>query len=197
MTDVQTSAMQSTGNTTRSVEVSGRRKALASPAKRRSSNGTNDPSSKTHRGAVRPPATFADVQAEPEPTVIDNDGSALVVRELRPRQVQAANLLVQGMQGKEVAMVMKVAEETVSRWRQQPEFQALMRDLLQESVDATKLGLVSLCVESIVHLRGLVRSFDDATALKAISLILGKVGPVLGVIGTDLASTAVTRARNA
>jgi hypothetical protein len=40
--------------------------------------------------------------------------------------------------------------------------------------------------ESIDHLRGLLRAFDDATALKAITLILSKAAPVLGVIGAEL-----------
>lgn len=101
--------------------------------------------------------------------------TAVVVRELSPRHVRAATLLVQGRQGKEVAIALNVAEETISRWRHRPEFQALMRQLLQETVDATRLGIVSLCAESIDHLRGLVRSFNDDTSLKAITLVLGKV----------------------
>ena len=61
-----------------------------------------------------------------------------------------------------------------------------MHTLLQESIDSTKLGIVALCSESVEHLRGLIRSFSDATALKAITLILNKVGPVLGVVGAEL-----------
>jgi hypothetical protein len=79
-----------------------------------------------------------------------------------------------------------VSPETISRWRQQTAFQGLMHRLLQETVDAAKLGLVSLCAESILHLRGLIQSFSDDTSLKAITLVLGKVGPVLGVIGTEV-----------
>ena len=112
--------------------------------------------------------------------------TAVVVRELAPRQVRAAMLLVEGRRGTEVAKALNVAPETISRWRRRPEFQALTRELLQETVEATRLGIVSLCAESIDHLRGLVRSFNDDTSLKAITLVLGKVGPVLSVVGAEL-----------
>lgn len=115
-----------------------------------------------------------------------SESTTVVVRDLRPKQVLAASLLVQGRQGKEVAQMVGVSPETISRWRQQAGFQSLMHRLLQETVDAAKLGLVSLCAESILHLRGLIQSFNDGTSLKAITLVLGKVGPVLGVISEEV-----------
>jgi hypothetical protein len=66
-----------------------------------------------------------------------------------------------------------VSPEAISRYKAQPEFEALIRDLLEDSVDATRLGIVRLCAESIDHLRGLIRSFSEATSLKAITLVLG------------------------
>ena len=124
-------------------------------------------------------------------TAVDDMRSAPVVVEgLRPRQVIAANLLVQGRRGKDVAAALGVSAETVSRWRQRPEFQALMHRLLPETIDTTRLGIVSLCAESIEHLRGLLRSLDDATALKAITLILSRVAPVLSVIGAEIRQPA-------
>lgn len=114
---------------------------------------------------------------------------AVMVHELRPRQVRAAQMLIEGRRGKDVAAAVGVSPETVSRWKAQPEFEEFTRLLLQDSVDATRLGIVSLCAESIEHLRGLVRSFNDQTALKAITLVLGKVGPVLGVISAETATT--------
>jgi Homeodomain-like domain len=110
----------------------------------------------------------------------------VAVEGLRPRQVLAASLLVQGRRGKDVAAALGVSAETVSRWRQLPEFQALMHRLLQETIDTARLGIVALCAESIEHLRGLIRSFDDDKAMNAIALVLGKAAPVLGVIGTEL-----------
>ena len=108
-----------------------------------------------------------------------------VVAGLRPKQVLAAMMLVQGRMAKEVAGHLHVSPETVSRWRVQPAFQLLIRELLQESIDATKLGLVSLFVESIVHLRGLMNAFDDDRAIKAISLLLSKAGPVLAAMSME------------
>lgn len=121
------------------------------------------------------------------PVVNDRRKSSLVVVDgLRPRQVLAATCLVQGRRGKDVAAALGVSAKTVSRWRQLPEFQGLMHRLLQETIDTTKLGMVALYAESIEPLRGLIRSFDDGTAMKAITLVLGKVGPVLDVIGAEL-----------
>ena len=112
--------------------------------------------------------------------------SLVVVDGLRPRQVLAASLLVQGRRGKDVAGALGVSAETVSRWRQLPAFEALMHRMLLETIDTAKVGMVSLCAESVEHLRGLLHSFSDKTVLKAITLILNKVGPVLGVVGTEL-----------
>ena len=87
---------------------------------------------------------------------------------------------------KEVAQYLRVSPETVSRWRALPEFQVLIRDLLRDSIDATKLGLLSLCSESIGHLRGLIRGMDDEMALKAITLLFSKAGPVLAAMSAEV-----------
>ena len=42
----------------------------------------------------------------------------------RKESVHAATLLVQGRSGREVAMMLKVSPETISRWKATPEFQA-------------------------------------------------------------------------
>jgi hypothetical protein len=109
-----------------------------------------------------------------------------VVAGLRPKQVLAAMMLVEGRMAKDVAQYLHVSPETVSRWRSHAAFQLLMGDLLQESIDATRLGLVSLCSESILHLRGLIWALDDKTALKAISLLFSKAGPVLAAVSSEV-----------
>lgn len=169
-------------------------KSVSGPANRSGGARTGAPSLKPVGEAVAPSkalnrATNRNAAGGLIPTaneVQESSSTSIVVRELRPKQVLAATLLVQGRQGKEVAKALNVSEETISRWRHRPEFQALMRELLQETIDATRLGIVSLCAESILHLRGLIQSFSDETSLKAITLVLGKVGPVLGVIGTEM-----------
>ena len=110
-----------------------------------------------------------------------------VVAGLRPKQVLAAMKLVEGRMAKEVAWYLHVSPETVSRWRSEPAFQLLIQDLLRESIDATKLGLLSLFSESIVHLRQIMSVInDDATQLKAISLLFSKAGPVLAAISAEV-----------
>ena len=114
-------------------------------------------------------------------------GALRVVAGLRPKQVRAAMMLVEGRMAKEVAWHLHVSPETVSRWRNEPEFQLLIQDLLRESIDATKLGLLSLFSESIVHLRQIMSVInDDATQLKAISLLFSKAGPVLAAISAEV-----------
>ncbi len=71
-----------------------------------------------------------------------------------------------------------------------------MHELLQESIAATRLGLVSLFSESIVHLRGLLNAFDNETALKAISLLFTKAGPVLTAINAEVQQRPTTDLRN-
>jgi hypothetical protein len=112
--------------------------------------------------------------------------TAVVVHDLRPKQVLAATLLVQGQQGRQVAKVLNVSEETVSRWRHRPEFEALMRELLREHIDSVRLGLIALSGEAIGQLHNLINAFSDQTSLKACALVLNRVGPLLGVIGEEL-----------
>ena len=61
-----------------------------------------------------------------------------------------------------------------------------MRELLHDTVEATKFGIVSLAAESILHLRGMINGFDNRESLKAITLVMNKVAPVLGIIGNEV-----------
>jgi len=118
-----------------------------------------------------------------------NDGqasTAVVVRELAPRQVLAATMLVEGRRGRDVAKALNVSEETVSRWRHRPEFEALTRELLRQHVDAVRLGLIALTGEAIGQLHNLINGFSDRISLQACALVLNRAAPVLGSIGTEL-----------
>lgn len=186
---VHSSARSNDGDKRRTPRRRPNAKAVSRPAKRINASGTGNPSLSELGIAVEgpwDPAHDADAEHHGISTAVATTLPSVIVRDLRPKQVLAASMLVQGQQAKQVAATLGIAPETLSRWRHRPEFEALMRELLQDTVDATRLGLLSLCAESIEHLRGLVRSFSDATSLKAITLVLGKVGPVLGVIGTEL-----------
>ena len=113
-----------------------------------------------------------------------------VSRPLRPKQVRAATSLVSGQQGKDVAAMLGVAPETLSRERR-PEFKALVHELLQDTIDSARLGLVSvsLCAESVEHLKCLIRSLHDQTSLAAIALVLSKAGPMLHAIDAQRQGT--------
>jgi hypothetical protein len=101
---------------------------------------------------------------------------------LAVRQIEAATLLVNGVLGKEVAERLDIAEETVSRWRQRPEFQRLMQSLLAERLDAARMGLLALAQDSVEELRCLIHGGSDMVRLKAIELLLGTLAKTASIV---------------
>ena len=63
---------------------------------------------------------------------------------LNQNQLLAIPLVAQGVSGKNVAKKIQVTEETVSRWKKLPEFQAEVNVLLKECRDETQHKLRSL-----------------------------------------------------
>ena len=63
---------------------------------------------------------------------------------LNQNQLLAITLVAQGVSGKNVAKKIQVTEETVSRWKKLPEFQAEVNALLKECRDETQHKLRSL-----------------------------------------------------
>ena len=63
---------------------------------------------------------------------------------LNQNQLLAIPLVAQGVSGKNVAQKIQVTEETVSRWKKLPEFQAEVNALLKECRDETQHKLRSL-----------------------------------------------------
>ena len=63
---------------------------------------------------------------------------------LNENQLLAIPLVAQGVSGKNVAKKIQVTEETVSRWKKLPEFQAEVNALLKECRDETQHKLRSL-----------------------------------------------------
>ena len=63
---------------------------------------------------------------------------------LNQNQLLAIPLVAQGVSGKNVAKKIQVTEETVSRWKKLPEFQAEVNALLKECRDETQYKLRSL-----------------------------------------------------
>ena len=63
---------------------------------------------------------------------------------LNENQLLSIPLVAQGVSGKNVAKKIQVTEETVSRWKKLPEFQAEVNALLKECRDETQHKLRSL-----------------------------------------------------
>ena len=71
---------------------------------------------------------------------------------LKENQLLAIPLVAQGVSGKEIAKQLSVAEETISRWKQTPEFQAEVNAILLECRDNAKQRLRNLLTNSLVFL---------------------------------------------
>ena len=68
---------------------------------------------------------------------------------LKENQLLAIPLVAQGVSGREIAKQLSVAEETVSRWKQLPEFQAGVNAILLECRDNAKQRLRNLLTNSL------------------------------------------------
>ena len=65
-------------------------------------------------------------------------------KNLNENQLLAVHLVAQGRSGKEIAQELSVTEETVSRWKKQPAFIALVNDLLGQLRDTTQQKMRNL-----------------------------------------------------
>jgi transcriptional regulator len=65
-------------------------------------------------------------------------------KNLNENQLLAVQLVAQGRSGKEIAQELSVTEETVSRWKKQPAFIALVNDLLGQLRDTTQQKMRNL-----------------------------------------------------
>ena len=68
---------------------------------------------------------------------------------LNENQLLAIPLVAQGVSGKDIAKTLKITEETVSRWKQQPDFKAEVNQLLKECRDDTQHRLRSIVNKSL------------------------------------------------
>ena len=68
---------------------------------------------------------------------------------LKENQLLAIPLVAQGVSGREIAEQLTVTEETVSRWKQVPEFQAGVNAILLECRDNAKQRLRNLLTNSL------------------------------------------------
>ena len=68
---------------------------------------------------------------------------------LKENQLLAIPLVAQGVSGREIAEQLTVTEETVSRWKQVPEFQAGVNAILLECREIAKQRLRNLLTNSL------------------------------------------------
>ena len=68
---------------------------------------------------------------------------------LKENQLLAIPLVAQGVSGREIAEQLSVAEETISRWKQTPEFQAGVNAILLECREIAKQRLRNLLTNSL------------------------------------------------
>jgi len=70
-------------------------------------------------------------------------------KNLNENQFLAVQLVAQGKSGKEIAKELSVTEETISRWKKQPAFIALVNDLLGQLRDTMQQKMRSLVLLSL------------------------------------------------
>lgn len=88
------------------------------------------------------------------------------VKELNPQQRQAVLLLAQGMTGRETASRVGVTEETVSRWRSQPEFAASLNRCFGEAIEVVQNRLRSLAGDALGTIEEVMRDQDAPPAVR-------------------------------
>ena len=73
---------------------------------------------------------------------------------LKNNQLLAAELLASGMKAKEVALHVRVTEETISRWKQKSEFNHIINDFTQKFLNELleeQIHLFALSLDCIKH----------------------------------------------
>ena len=88
---------------------------------------------------------------------------------LNQNQLLAIPLVAQGVSGKNVAKKIQVTEETVSRWKKLPEFQAEVNALLKECRDETQHKLRSLVNTALEVIKD---ELDDKNSDQRITIAL-------------------------
>lgn len=88
---------------------------------------------------------------------------------LKENQLLAIPLVAQGVSGKDIAFRLKVAEETVSRWKKLPDFKAEVNQLLKECREETQHKLRSIVNQSLEIIKS---ELENDTSTLRINLAL-------------------------
>ena len=93
-------------------------------------------------------------------------------KNLNENQLIAVQLVAQDRSGKEIARELSVTEETVSRWKKQPEFIALVNDLLGQLRDTTQQKMRNLVLLALDILEKELFNEDNKNSLNITLKIL-------------------------
>ena len=93
-------------------------------------------------------------------------------KNLNENQLITVQLVAQGRSGKEIARELSVTEETVSRWKKQPEFIALVNDLLGQLRDTTQQKMRNLVLLALDILEKELFNEDNKNSLNIALKIL-------------------------
>ncbi len=95
---------------------------------------------------------------------------------LSPKQILAASTIATGVSHKRAAEVAKVTPQTVSEWKQRPEFIALINDLKLTMLSESQDKLRTLAVSAIDNLaRIMTESDNDKLRLDAVKYVLDTI----------------------
>lgn len=99
------------------------------------------------------------------------------MHELEPRQIQAATLLASGKTCKDTASAINCTPETISHWKKDPNFEALLNQLKWEALEAGREKIRSVTLDIANELIELAQSAkSEAVKRKACMDILTIVG---------------------
>lgn len=88
--------------------------------------------------------------------------------ELKPNQIQAAICLASGMSCKDAATQAGVTPETLSHWKKNPYFEAILNEIRQENIDQARERLRSLARKAVDNLETLLEGCkSESVKLKA------------------------------
>ena len=109
---------------------------------------------------------------------------------LKENQLLATPLVAQGVSGKEIAKQLWVAEETVSRWRQLPEFQARVNSILMECREDTQQQLRHIIGLSLTIIQEELQNTNSSTRV-SLALKLVNSMKLTGLLYEEIGSNDV------
>lgn len=97
-------------------------------------------------------------------------------QKVTPKQLKALHMLMRGISATEVAQKLKLRRETISRWKNLPEFSQKFESLIEESQREMRHRMLSLIDTSITTLLADVKSIygehnRTQTALNVIKMV--------------------------